>query len=150
MEAIDLGGHDEVALGQAIDLMSPQCDFGFAPGEQDVGMMSLRLGQFAYAIHEIQRLLEIGEGEQASDVVLVDHLPLGHLLMQRVEFGALERRHAAATGNAGFAGERCHRNLRRHCSGLRRARRKLTFEKVRRDRVRARERRGFRVRLVVP
>jgi hypothetical protein len=31
-EAVDLGGHDEVALGQAVDLVGPHCDFGFAPG----------------------------------------------------------------------------------------------------------------------
>jgi hypothetical protein len=33
LQGIDLGRHNEVALGQAIDLVSPQGDFGFAPGQ---------------------------------------------------------------------------------------------------------------------
>ncbi len=38
---IDLRRHDEIALRQTIDLVGPHGDFGFAPGEQNIGMVSL-------------------------------------------------------------------------------------------------------------
>jgi hypothetical protein len=46
-EAVELGGHDEVVLVQALDLLGPQRDRRVAPAEADVGVVPLRLGQFA-------------------------------------------------------------------------------------------------------
>ena len=103
-QSVNLCGHDEVALGEAVDLVRPKRDFGFAPGEQNVGMMPLLFGQSAQAIHEIERLLEIGKGERASDVVLVDHAPVGDDFVQRLEVLAFERRHAAAAGDTFLVG----------------------------------------------
>src|SRR5580704_18507047 len=76
LQSIDLRCHDEVALGQPVDLVGPQGDFRFAPGQQNIRMMSLRLGQCAYSIHKIQGLFEIGESESACNLALVDYLPL--------------------------------------------------------------------------
>jgi hypothetical protein len=67
-------------------------------------MMALLLGESAHAIYEIERLLEVGKGEGARDVVLVDHAPLGNSFVERVEFFARERRNAATAWNALFVG----------------------------------------------
>ena len=63
-------------------------------------MMSLFFSECSHPVDKLQRLLEVGKGEGASDVVLLDHAPLGNLLVQRLELFALERRHAAGAGNA--------------------------------------------------
>jgi hypothetical protein len=65
--------------------------------------MALLLGDFAHFIHESQSGLEVGKLEAADDVMLVDDPPLrgvSQLTMELREFGSLERRHAAAAGNA--------------------------------------------------
>lgn len=41
---INLGGQDEVTLGQAVDRMCVYLDLRFAPGEADVRMVALGLG----------------------------------------------------------------------------------------------------------
>ena len=61
IKLVDLGRHDEVALGQAVDLVRPHGNFRFAPGQQDVGMMSLLLRDLSHPVHEVERLLEIRE-----------------------------------------------------------------------------------------
>jgi len=74
-------------------------------------MVSLFLRQCADAIHEIQRLLEIGETEGAGDVVFVDDFPvrpLRNLLINLFQFFALERRHTALAGHTSFRSERRH------------------------------------------
>ena len=67
-------------------------------------MMALLLSQRAHAVHEVERILEVGKSEGTSDVVLVDHAPLGDNFVQRVEFLALERWYSAAAGNTFFVG----------------------------------------------
>ena len=108
---VNFGGHDEITFGQAVDLMCPQGDFRLAPGQENVGMMSLFFRHGAHAIHEVKRLFEVRKGETASDVMFVDDVPLRHLLMKRVQFFFFERRHSAAAGNTGLAGKRGHRNI---------------------------------------
>src|SRR5262249_23319244 len=76
IQPINLGGHDEVALGQTVYLVSPECDFRFSPTQQDVGMMSLFFGELTHTIHKRQRLLKIRKGKGSRYVVLVDDLPL--------------------------------------------------------------------------
>ena len=104
-ELVDLGRHDEVALGQAIDLVCPQSDLRFAPGQQDVGMMPLLFRDLSHPVHEVERLLEIREGKRAGDVMLVHHRPLRHLLLDALQFHSLHGRHASAAGNAVLAGK---------------------------------------------
>ena len=107
MQLINFRRHDEIAFRQAIDLVRPQRDFDFAPGEQNVGMVSLLFGDLADFINERQRLLEVWKRERSGNVVLVDYLPvspLRHLLKDLFEFFSLERRYAPAAGNTGLGG----------------------------------------------
>ena len=76
-------------------------------------MMALLLGHSADTIHEIQRLLEVGEGEGASDVVFVDDFPIRELVAERVQWLALQRWHTTSAGNTCLAGQEGHgRNSR--------------------------------------
>src|SRR5467141_2101926 len=86
---VDLGGHDEIAFGQAVDAVRPQRDFHFAPREQNVGMMALLFREDSDAVHEVERLLEIWKFEGARAVVFVDDLPVGKLVAETMEFVAL-------------------------------------------------------------
>jgi hypothetical protein len=104
LQAVDLGGHDEVALGEAVNFVRPHRDLGFAPGQENVGMVALLLGHRSHTIHEIERLLEVRKCVGASEMVPVDHVPLGNVFVQGIEFPALEWRHSAATGHALLVG----------------------------------------------
>src|SRR6476659_6533612 len=90
LELIDLRGQDEVAFGKTVHLVSPDGDFGFAPRQQNVGMVSLFLSNRSYAIHEVEGLLTILEFETARQVVIVDHVPVRQLVAEVVELVALE------------------------------------------------------------
>src|SRR5438094_8673473 len=84
IQLIDFRRHDEITFGQAVDLVRPQSDFDFTPGEQNVWMMTLFLCDFADFIHEGKCLFEVKKVERSSNVVLVDYLPvcpLRHLLV---------------------------------------------------------------------
>jgi len=80
--AIYLCRHNEVAFGQAIDLVGPQSDLGLTPGQEDVGMMTLILGQLPNPVHKGERLFEIGELELPYEVVLIGDLPFCHLFVE--------------------------------------------------------------------
>jgi len=73
---VNLCSHNEIALGEAVDLVRPHRDLGFAPGQQNIRMMPLLFGERSHSIHEIKCLFEVRELEQASDVMLIDHAPL--------------------------------------------------------------------------
>jgi hypothetical protein len=83
LELIDLCREDEVALGQTVDLVRPDGDLGASPCEQDVGMMTLLLGDDTYAVYELKRLAKVGEPELACEVVFVNNLPLRKLSLER-------------------------------------------------------------------
>jgi hypothetical protein len=72
-------GEDEIAFGEAVDLMRPSGDYGFAPAEENVWMMALGFGDFADFINEGECLNKIRELECARDVVAIDNLPLRDL-----------------------------------------------------------------------
>jgi hypothetical protein len=108
IELINLCGHDEVAFRQAVDLVRPECDFGLAPGEKDVRMMTLIFGHFADAVHEIQRLLEIGKLEGSCEVMFVDDFPVRQLMAQVMQSRAFESGNIAAAWNAGPFGKSGH------------------------------------------
>jgi hypothetical protein len=96
IQPIDLGGKNEIALGQARDLMCVVGDPHVAPTETDVGMMSLLFRDFPDAMYERQRTLEIGEQEVFLYVMLLDDLPIRQLDGELAEFFALKRRYASA------------------------------------------------------
>lgn len=52
-QLIDLGCHDEIALRQAVNFVGPESDFGAAPGEQDVRMVSLLFGDFTHSVDKL-------------------------------------------------------------------------------------------------
>ena len=76
VELVNFRGHDEIALGQSVNLVRPQSDFSLSPGQHNVGMMSLLFRNCPYSIYEIQGLLEVGESEIACEMVFLDHAPL--------------------------------------------------------------------------
>ena len=45
--------HDEIAFGQAVNLVGPQRDLDFAPGEQDVRVVPLLLGQLSNTVNAL-------------------------------------------------------------------------------------------------
>src|SRR5690349_12835315 len=49
---VELRGHDEVVLVQALDLLGPQRDRRVPPAEGDVRMVPLRFGQFSGTRHK--------------------------------------------------------------------------------------------------
>ena len=59
LESFNLRRHDEITLGEAIDLMRPKLHFDFSPCQQNVRMMTLFLRQRSDAIDQLQRLREI-------------------------------------------------------------------------------------------
>src|SRR5687768_7182848 len=58
-QPVGLRREDEVALGQAVDLVRPDLDQYLAPGEVEVGVVVLLLGQLAHAGGEVERLPEV-------------------------------------------------------------------------------------------
>jgi hypothetical protein len=105
IESVDFCRHYEVALGESVDFVRPESDLGLTPGQQNIGMMSLLLGDRTDPIHEVQSLLEIREGKRANNMMLIDYIPMSplrNLLVNLGEFFASERRNPAATRNTGF------------------------------------------------
>ena len=44
-QAVNLGGHDEVAFGEGVDFVGPEGDFGLSPFQNEVWMMALLFGE---------------------------------------------------------------------------------------------------------
>lgn len=106
---VDLCRKNEIRFGQAVDGVSPDCDFDLTPCEKDIGMMSLLLGNRADAIYESEGRLEVRKLVGAGDVVLIDDRPLvrlGELTANVGEFFSFKRRNATSAGNTGFVSER--------------------------------------------
>ena len=74
-EPVDLGGQDEVALGEPVDLVGPDLDLYPAPSKVNVGMMPLLFGKLTHRGSEIERLAEICEGECALQAMVVRNFP---------------------------------------------------------------------------
>jgi hypothetical protein len=104
-QSLDLGGHDEIALRESVDLVRPQRDLGLPPRQKNVGMMSLLLGDGADTIHKIERLLEIGEAELTLEVMLFHDIPLGNLIVKWFQLFAFQRRNASPARSAEFIGK---------------------------------------------
>src|SRR5580704_19340172 len=96
-QLIDLRRQNEIRLSQSIHRVRPGRDLNIAPSQQNVGMMSLLLGDFADSIHESKSRFEVGKLEGAHEMMFVNDLPLprfGQLLMNLSKFVPLQRRHA--------------------------------------------------------
>ena len=72
---IHLGGENEVALGQTIDLVCPNLNPDLAPRQVEIGMMTLLLGDRSDAVYEGQRLREVGKSVGLGQVMILPDFP---------------------------------------------------------------------------
>ncbi len=86
VELIDLGGQDEIALRQTVDLVRPGRDLDFSPGKEDVWVVPLLLRKLAYLVDKFESFAKVGKREGFHEVVFFDDVPAVHLLLQRSEF----------------------------------------------------------------
>src|SRR6267154_1926157 len=78
-----LGRHDEVVLVETLNFLGLPGHLGPAPSEADIGMMTLDLGQVANLGNEVQRFLEVLEGEGLLDTASrIRQCPTGRLLQK--------------------------------------------------------------------
>ena len=82
-QCVDLCGQDEVALGQAVDLVCPDPDADLPPAQRDVGVVRFGFGDLPDAVDKRQCGREVGELELPAQVTLVDDLPAVDSLEQR-------------------------------------------------------------------
>ena len=101
---VDLCGHNEIALSQAIDLVRVDRNLGFAPGEKNIRMVALLFGDCAGTVHEIKRFFEVRETKCPVQMVLVHDLPIGQLSFEFVQGVSFKRGNAAFARNAGLIG----------------------------------------------
>ena len=66
IQPVDLRAQDKIALAQTFDLMGEDDDVDLPPGERQVRMVALFLGQFAHTIDEIEGLAEVRTQDQRS------------------------------------------------------------------------------------
>src|SRR6185369_9211554 len=91
--AVRLGGEYEITLGQPVDLVGPDGEPDPAPGEKDIRMMPLALGQFSDPVGKVQSAAEILEAIFLFQMMLCHCLPPpAELSQKRRQFRPLERR----------------------------------------------------------
>ena len=79
---IDLGGQDEIAFRQTVDLVRPGRDFDLSPGERDIWVMPLLLSKLTYSIYKPEGSAKIGKLEGLRDVMFFDDVPPIDLLLK--------------------------------------------------------------------
>ena len=102
LQFVDLGGEDEVALREAIDLVCPDRDLGVSPSKTNIRMMSLFLGQISDSIYELLRLAKVRESITLLQVVIVNNFPTNQLRQELPDLFLVQRWHAAATRHTFF------------------------------------------------
>ena len=60
VELVDLGGQNEIALRQTVDLVRPGRDLDFSPGKEDVWVVPLLLRELAYLVDKLERFMKVG------------------------------------------------------------------------------------------
>ena len=86
---VDLCGQDEITFCQTIDFVGPDRNLNFSPSQKDVRMVTLLFREIPNLIDKFESPAKIGKLQSFCDVVLLDHVPSIHLLLQRGEFLAL-------------------------------------------------------------
>jgi hypothetical protein len=66
--------------------------------------MALLFRDGAGPIHEVEGVFKIRKLKYFVEMVLLDHLPIRQLRLERTQSFAFERRNVAAAGNAGLVG----------------------------------------------
>jgi hypothetical protein len=102
VELVDFGGQDEIALCQAVDFVCPGRNLDFSPGKEDVRVVPLFFRKISSLVDEFEGFAKVGKLEGLRDVVLLNYIPVVHLLLQRGEFLTLERRHSSSAWDACF------------------------------------------------
>jgi hypothetical protein len=104
LQPVNFCGEHEVAFGQSINLMRENGDLYLAPGEQQIRMMPLLLGDGSNPIHKIESGLEIRKSKHAMQVVLIDNAPVRNLRFQRIKLRTFEGGNATPAWNTGLVG----------------------------------------------
>lgn len=99
-QPVNLGCHNEIAFGQAVNLVGPQSDAHLAPSEQNIGMMAFLLRDLTDAIYKCERLLEIWKTKLAVEMMFVGDLPVRNLLVKSYQCSSLESRYTARAWHA--------------------------------------------------
>src|SRR5215213_7010176 len=103
---VELGGQDEVVLAQAADGVGDQLDADLAPGEVEVRVVSLGLGDLAGPVDERQSLCEVRERVRLRQPLAAHNGPTLELRHQRRYLLLGQRRNAALAGDAMLARQR--------------------------------------------
>lgn len=74
-KGVDLCRQDKITLRQAIDLMSPDGDFDFAPAKTDIGMVVFLLRNFCDTVYQIERRTEVSQLELFPKMMIINHFP---------------------------------------------------------------------------
>src|SRR5688500_13639766 len=101
VESLDLRGHDEVAFGQAVDLVGPEQYLHLTPANVQVRVVPLLLGDQRQRVDEINRLDEVFELERPGEPLLLVELPAENLTEQRADLFRSKRRCPPAAGDTG-------------------------------------------------
>ena len=104
--AIGFGGHVEVALRQAIDLVRPNLDLALTPGEIEVWVVTFCFRHSPHFVHVGQSQGEILKRIQALKMAgLVQRPPAPQLFQQGLRAISLNRRYTAAAGDTFVVGK---------------------------------------------
>jgi hypothetical protein len=98
-ELVDFGRQDEVALGEPIDFVGPDCDLGPTPTKADIGMMTLFFREIPDSVNKLLGFPKVSEAEGLFQVVLVHDFPSVQFCQQVGYLLSLKRRYTAATGD---------------------------------------------------
>src|SRR5690348_8404299 len=74
---------NEIAFGQPVDLMGPDRQFDFSPGEVDVRMVALGLRQFSHSVRKLQGFAKVFEFIFLLQMVLVFDSPTTTQLLRK-------------------------------------------------------------------
>ena len=97
---IALGGEDEIAFRETVDLVGPKLDFHFAIREEDVGMVPFVFGDGSHLIGESESFGKIGKHVFFFEMMFFDDVPAAaELFMERDKGLSFQR------GDASFAGD---------------------------------------------
>ncbi len=110
---VDLSGHDEVVLMEALDLLGLQDDFCMASSEIDFRVTPLGLCEIADPYDEAHCFTKILEAEGALEAMrIVEQFSIFGICSKHLGFYTLKRRNAAAAGRAShICQSRYHRSI---------------------------------------
>jgi len=101
---IHLGRENEIAFRQSVNLVGPDNELDLAPGEMDIRMMPLGLGQFSDPVGKSKRRAKILEAVLLFQLMPGHHLPvIAKFLLKLRQFRSLERGDPPLQGTHSFS-----------------------------------------------